>query len=96
MTVLGGPPPSISTRFSDLSRLVLALGVSGDGGSGVWNVHLLGPITRGVLCTTDMGVGCDCSGNRNVRPTPQLSVKTGVGGVEGGVRGRVWRRRGGG
>ena len=42
------PPPSISTRFNDLSRLVLALGVSGDGGSGIWNVHLLGPITRGV------------------------------------------------
>ena len=44
----GVPPPSISTRFNDLSRLVLALGVSSDGGSGVWNVHLLGPITRGV------------------------------------------------
>ena len=60
----GVPPPSISTRFSDLGRLVLALGVSGDGGSGVWKVHLLGPITRGVWCTPDMGVGCDC-GNRN-------------------------------
>ena len=57
------PPPSISTRFSDLSKLVLALGVSGDGGSGVWNVHLLGPIIRGVWCTPDIGVGCDCSGS---------------------------------
>ena len=44
----GVPPPSISTKFSDHNKLILALGVSGDGGSGVWNVHLLGPTTRGV------------------------------------------------
>ena len=61
----GVPPTSISTGFNDLSRLVLALGVSGDGGSGVWNVHLLGPIIRGVWCTPDIGVGCDCRGSCN-------------------------------
>ena len=42
------PPPSISTKFSDCNRLALALGVSGDGGSGVLNEHLLDPTTRGV------------------------------------------------
>ena len=61
----GVPPASISTKFSDRNRLILALGVSGDGGSGVWKVHLLGPTTRGVWCTPDMGVGCDCSGIRD-------------------------------
>ena len=67
----GSPPPlpPICNRFGLSSRFTHACGVSGDGGSGIRNVHRVSPTTGGVCGgPTVCGVRWGFSGGESVVP----------------------------